>query len=56
MAKEMTYIAAMKDFFGLKDGQDLKGFLAEVKTLDDADRAYFTRELATVGYTVQAKA
>lgn len=53
---EKTFVAAMKEFFGLKEGQTLQEFAAELRSLSDTDRAYFTAELERVGYTITAKA
>lgn len=33
-----TFVGATKDYFGLKDGQDLKGFSGELKGLSPKDR------------------
>jgi len=35
---EITFLAACKDFFGLKPGQTAVQFLQEVKGLTDTDR------------------
>lgn len=45
MAIEMTFTAAIMDFFGYKPGQKLMEFRDELKALDEKDRAYFAREL-----------
>lgn len=52
MAKQMTFIVAMKDFFGLKPGQNAADFMKEVRALDDADRAYFKAGLEKNGYEI----
>ncbi len=49
-----SFVAAMKDYFGFQPGQTFGGFIAEVRALNDADKAYFTAELTRVGYTVTA--
>lgn len=50
--KRMSYVAAMKDFFGLQPGQTLTQFSAELKALSDADREYFKAGLAQNGYEI----
>lgn len=52
MPKEMTFAIAMKDFFGLKPGQNMAGFIAEMQALDQADRAYFRAGLEANGYKI----
>ena len=51
--KLMTYPMAMKDFFGLLPGTTLKDFLAEMKTLDEKDKAFFKAGLEQNGYTIK---
>lgn len=50
--KTCTLGVAIKDYFGLSAHETL----AEMKTLDQHDREYLTRELTTVGYDIQTKA
>lgn len=50
--KKMTFIAAMKDYFGMKSGQAPMDFLKEVKALTDEDRVYFRNLLPSVGYQI----
>lgn len=50
--QEMSFAAAMKSFFGLKDGQTVGGFAQEIKALTIDDRAYFTKLLEGAGYTI----
>lgn len=50
--KTMTFVAACKDFFGFKPGQNLTGFMEEVKALDTGEREYFKREFLKVGYQI----
>jgi len=47
----MTFIAAMKDFFGMKDGQTLTQFSAELKALDEKEKEFFKLGLQQNGYT-----
>ncbi len=54
MAKELPFAAAMKDYFGFLPGQTLSGFMQELKTLSPEERAWFTQNLATVGYSIRA--
>lgn len=50
--KPVSFAMAMRDFFGLKEGQKLQDFAAEVKELDADARAFFTLGLGANGYTV----
>lgn len=52
MPKQMSFAVAMKDFFGLKEGQNSSGFMQEIKALDAADRAYFKAGLEQNGYEI----
>lgn len=42
--------AAIMDFFGKKEGQDLKAFAEELKGLSTDDMAFFRAELERNGY------
>lgn len=50
--KQLSFPAAMKDFFGAQPGQTLTGFMAELKALDEKDRAYFRAGLEQNGYAI----
>lgn len=50
--KDVTFAIAMKEFFGLKEGQTTSGFMLELKELTAEDRVYFTEHLKSVGYNV----
>jgi len=50
--KEMSLVAALKDYFGYQPGQSLGGFMTEVKALDETDKAYFRKEFLKVGYKI----
>lgn len=50
--KKTTFMAACKEYFGFKDGQDLAGFMREIKELTPADRTYFTAMFPSVGYEI----
>lgn len=50
--KKLTFVAAMKDYFGLLPNETNIGFMAEIKALSPDERAHFTTLLATVGYEV----
>lgn len=43
------FSAAMKKYFGFKDGQTLSEFGAELKALSDADKSWFHAELNRIG-------
>jgi len=51
--KEMSFIPACKDFFGMKHGQSLGDFMKECKELTDADRAEITAGLEANGYKIK---
>ena len=51
--KQMTFVQAMKDFFGLRPGATgALDFMQEIKALDADERAWFRENLATVGYEI----
>jgi hypothetical protein len=49
-----SFTAAMKDYFGFKPEQKLGEFVAEIKALNDAEKAFFAEGLRSVGYTLLA--
>lgn len=53
MAKKMSLVAAMKDYFGLLPGKSAMDFLKEWKALSDEDKAWFKANLPSVGYEIQ---
>lgn len=50
--KLMAFVAACKDYFGLKPGQTLGEFAQEIKALTEEDRAWFKAEFTKVGYQI----
>lgn len=52
----MSFMAACRDFFGMKPNQRPLEFGAEIKALSADDRAYFKAELEKLGYVIQASA
>ena len=54
--KKMTFVAALKDYFGYLPGQMAGGFLQELKKLTDKDKEDYKKMLATVGYEIVASA
>jgi hypothetical protein len=50
--KQMTFTAALVEFFGKKPGQTPGEFLQEVKALTPTDRDYFKREFLKVGIEI----
>jgi len=52
--KELSFIAACKDYFGYKPGQTLGDFMNEIRLLTDEDKAQLRVEFLKVGYTVRA--
>jgi hypothetical protein len=47
-----SFVACMKNYFGLKQGQTSVEFMKEFKELTVEDRKYFADLLPTVGYEV----
>lgn len=50
--KQMTFISAMKDYFGMKAGQTAMDFMQEIKALTSEDRDWFKANLPSVGYEI----
>lgn len=50
--KQMTFISAMKDYFGMKQRQTSMEFMAEIKALTVQDRDWFKANLPSVGYEI----
>ena len=50
--RECGFMVACKEYFGFKDGQGLPQFMAEIRELTDADKAYFTALFPSVGYVI----
>ena len=48
--KKMTFVQAMRDYFGQKPGQSLQEFAAELNKLSETDKAWFRANLPSVGY------
>lgn len=51
--QETSLVAASKDFFGLKDGQNNMAFMQEFKQLNDADRVEIKIGLREQGYKIK---
>jgi len=62
MAKEMTFVAAMRDYFnatlslytGKAIDQTPSKFLQEMKELTDNDKVWFRDNLPNVGYSIKS--
>ena len=52
--KEMSFLAAMRDYFGFREGEGLAQFNQEIKALSLEERAWFRENLWKVGYKVPA--
>lgn len=52
--KETTFVSACREYFGLKPGETLQEFLAEVKQLNEADRKELIGLFPSVSYTIKA--
>lgn len=50
--KKLTFMAACKDYFGLKEGQTSLQFAHEIKQLTEQDRAEIKEGLEGVGYEI----
>ena len=50
--KKMTFMAACKDFFGLKEGETSMQFAQEIKALTEQDRAEIRAGLVQNGYEI----
>ena len=50
--RKLSFIAACREYFGIREGQTSIEFLKEVKALDEKDRAYFTELFKTVGIEI----
>jgi hypothetical protein len=53
--REMSFVEAMRDYFGMLPGESNLLFFQEIKALSDAERAWFKENLVKVGYKVVAK-
>lgn len=53
-SKPCSLAMALKDYFGFHPGQSIASFMAELKALNDADRAEFRTLLTGVGYKITA--
>lgn len=51
--KQMSLVAAVREYFGFLPGQTPMQFMAEIKELTLEDREYFKREFAKVDYLIQ---
>lgn len=49
---QSSFTKAVKEYFGYKPGQNLAGFMDEIKALTHDDREYFKREFVKVGYEI----
>lgn len=55
MPKELSLVAALRDFYGAKPGQTLLDFMTEVKALTPEDRFAFATMLTATGqYAIKA--
>ncbi len=50
--KKMGFVSACKEFFGLKEGQTLTQFAAELKALTPKDKAELSAMFTAVGYEI----
>lgn len=52
MSKKMTFLAACRDFFGVREGQTALDFGKEIKALTPKDREEITAGLIQNGYEI----
>lgn len=52
MPKQMTFVTAMKDYFGLRPSTTNTDFLREMQALTAEDKAWFRENLPKVGYEI----
>ena len=52
--KRMSFVLAMKDYFGMREGETTMGFLQELKALSDEEKQWFRENLPKVGYEIAA--
>lgn len=50
--QKMSFTKACKEYFGYKAGQNLAGFMEELKELTASDREYFTKLFPSVGIEI----
>lgn len=50
--KSMSFVVAMRDYFGFGEGGTITSFMKELKALSENDRAYFKEGLKSVGYEI----
>lgn len=50
--KRMTFVQAMKDYFGLRPNTTNSDFLKEMTALSSEEKAWFRENLPTVGYEI----
>lgn len=50
--KQMTFMQACKDFFGVKPGQTPMDFLKEIKALTESDKQEISECLKANGYEI----
>jgi hypothetical protein len=54
--KRMSFVAACKDFFGIKPGQSSVEFMKEIKELSPKDRTDLIAMFPSVGYEIEGAA
>ena len=52
MTKQMTFAAAMRDYFGFQPNTGVSQFMVELKALTDEDKKWFRENLPKVGYEI----
>lgn len=53
--KQMTLVAALREFFGYRPGQSAGDFLQELRALTDKDKDDFKTMFPSVGITIVEK-
>lgn len=50
--KKMSFVAAMKDYFGVRPGSTSVEFMKEIRALQGPEREFFKTNLPKVGYEI----
>lgn len=50
--RQLTFVKALMEFFGRKEGQTSGDLLAEIKALTPEDREWFAKEFLKVGIEI----
>ena len=51
---QKSFTAAMRDYFGFREGKTLQDFSQELRALTPQEKDWFKEQLETVGYEIVA--